>query len=84
MIVRKLLDNMKGEVHMDTEMMSCEEMKEEIIRIIQEIENVEFLELSKSAKEWANKLIGDKNKLKRGEGAWSGPARWLILGNETC
>jgi glycosyltransferase EpsF len=30
-------------------------------------ENVEFLELSKSAKEWANKLIGDKNKLKRGE-----------------
>lgn len=28
-------------------------------------ENVEFLELSKSAKEWANKLIGDKNKLKR-------------------
>lgn len=44
MIVRKLLDNMKGEVHMDTEMMSCEEMKEEIIRIIQEIENVEFLE----------------------------------------
>lgn len=35
---------MKGEVHMDTEMMSCEEMKEEIIQIIQEIENVEFLE----------------------------------------
>ena len=29
---------------MDTEMMSCEEMKEELIRIIQEIENVEFLE----------------------------------------
>ena len=33
MIVRKILDSMKGEVHMDTEMMSCEEMKEEIIRI---------------------------------------------------
>ena len=29
---------------MDIEMMSCEEMKKEIIRIIQEIENVEFLE----------------------------------------
>lgn len=29
---------------MDTEIMSCEEMKEEIIRIIQKIENVELLE----------------------------------------
>lgn len=29
---------------MDKEMMSCEELKEEIIRIIQEIDNVEVLE----------------------------------------
>ena len=28
-------------------------------------ENVEFLELSKSAKEWANKILEDKNKLNR-------------------
>lgn len=38
------IDKMKGEKQMDKEMMSCEELKEEIIRIIQEIDNVEVLE----------------------------------------
>ncbi len=37
----------------------------EVPNIVKINENIEFLELSKSAKEWANKILEEKNELKR-------------------
>lgn len=44
MIVRKILEEKRGEVYMDIEMMSGGEMKEEIIRMLEEIDDDKILE----------------------------------------